>query len=145
MDRAFGYHAGGIVSLDVLIEAYRIPIEFDLIDRGLRLRDLGTDALTWGDLWAICKWAPTTSALARALHPEIGEWQLGEQLLADVADSLHWLVWSKTKDAQRSGARPPNRIPRPGVVDEHERIGTTQMSPAEMDKFLGWNQEAEVA
>lgn len=138
MGEALGYHAGGIRSLDVLIEAHRVPLEFDLIGLGLRLRDLGTDALTWSDLWAICSCASPDSALSRALHPDSAQWRLGELLLADIADSLRWIAWTKSRAAQRPGARPPKRIPRPGVEDDREQIGTTQMSVEDMDAFLGW-------
>lgn len=137
MGQALGYHAGGILSLDILIEAHRTPLEYDLIALGLRLRDLGTADLTWSDLWAICKHSPPGSALARALNPA-DEWRLGELLLADIADSLRWIQWSKTRAAQRAGARPPRRIPRPGVEDDREHIGTTVMSIEDMDRFLGW-------
>ncbi|MGW5316719.1 DUF5361 domain-containing protein [Nocardia thailandica] len=142
MGRALGYHAGGIRSLDILIEAHRTAAEFDLIGLGLRLRDLGTDDLTWSDLWAICKHLPPGSALARALNPG-DEWQLNELLLADIADSLRWIQWSKTRAAQKPGARPPRRIPRPGIEDDREVYGTTVMSIEDMDKFLGWGDRKE--
>lgn len=72
----------------------------------------------------------------RAVSPDTWQWQLGEHLLADIADSLRWLVWSKTTAAQHNRNR-PEPIPRPGVHAERERIGTA--TPLEeMNALLGW-------
>lgn len=126
--------AGGILSLAALIERYPQAIKADLIDRGLRLRDLGTEALTWDDLNAVLTCLLPDAALARAINPQ-WVWGLPEMLAADIADSLRWLVWAKTKDAAK-GRNQPKPIPRPGVK-QPERIGT-RTSVADMNKFLGW-------
>ncbi|WP_052372591.1 DUF5361 domain-containing protein [Nocardia otitidiscaviarum] len=62
-------------------------------------------------------------------------WGLKEMLLADMVDSLRWLVWAKTKDAQK-GRNRPKPVPRPGVA-KPERIGE-KASIADMNEFLGW-------
>lgn len=125
----------------MLIEAYPNEIKSDLIDRGLRLRDLClTDDLNWDDLRAIVCCARPESALSRAIRGEDWPWQLQEMLLADVADSLHWLVWAKTKAAQKNRNQ-PKPIPRPGVA-KPERIGDQPVSIADMNEFLGWEVPA---
>ena len=136
MASPFGDLAGGILSLAALIDEHPQAIQADLIDRGLRLRRLGTDELTWQDLAAIIACLPPESALGRALNPD-WMWGLPEMLAADIADSQRWLVWSKTVDAQRKRNR-PQPIPRPGVK-RPERIGD-KASIAEMNKFLGWEE-----
>ena len=40
-------------------------------------------------------------------------WTLELELLAALVDSVHWLQWSRSKDAQRRGSKPPRAIPRP--------------------------------
>ena len=46
-----------------------------------------------------------------AVYFEINEgWMISDHLLAEIADSQHWLVWSKTKDAQE---KPPKNMPKP--------------------------------
>ncbi|MFI7001355.1 DUF5361 domain-containing protein [Nocardia sp. NPDC050175] len=135
MARPFGGRPGGILSLDALLEEHTEAIEYDLIALGLRLRRLATDDLSWSDLKAIVKYAPLDSALARATKGADHQWQLSEHLLADVADSLRWLVWSKTTAAQ-DGRDRPVPIPRPGVR-RAERIGTAT-SIDEMNGFLTW-------
>jgi len=94
---------------------------------GLRLRDLGSERLTWTDLRAIVRHSPVDSALIRAKEPERSRWGVSEYLLAVIADSLRWLVWAKTKDAKRNRNR-PKPIPRPG--DDRRK-------PREKGKFAG--------
>lgn len=140
MERPLRDHPGGIESLDVLIEAYPNEIKSDLIDRGLRLRDLClVDDLNWDDLRAIIC-AGTDNALARAIRGEDWPWGLPEMLLADAADSLRWLVWSKTPAAQKNRGQ-PKPIPRPGIA-KPERIGDKPVPIADMNEFLGWEVPA---
>ncbi|NEW49331.1 DUF5361 domain-containing protein [Nocardia cyriacigeorgica] len=137
MARALGSFPGGIFGLDQLIEAYRTAVAAHLIEHGLRLRHLGTDALTWDDLHAIITHVAPGSVLDREFRPTEWSWQLPELLMASMADSLAWLVWSKTKAAAR-GTGMPDRIPRPGVKPRRERIGNQPVSIAAMNRFLGW-------
>lgn len=117
-----------------MISTQSQAVQADLIDRGLRLRHLGTEALTWGDLSAVIACLPPDSALFRAKRPD-WMWGLPEMLAADIADSLRWLMWAKTKDAQK-GRNAPKPIPRPGIA-RPERIGA-KASVAEMNEFLDW-------
>lgn len=133
---AFGDFDGGILSLDVLLREHGEAIESDLIDRGLRLRQLGTSALTWRDLKVIVKHLGPDSALGRAMYPD-GGWGLQEMLTAALVDTARWLVWAKTEDGRR-GRNMPTPIPRPGV-EGPEREGNTVMTVAEADKFLGYS------
>ncbi|MFC9967856.1 DUF5361 domain-containing protein [Nocardia sp. JW2] len=99
---------------------------------------LGTDVLGWADLRAIVKHLPIESALLRTMYPESSRWQVAEHLLADVSDSLRWLVWARTDDGRR-GRNRPEPIQRPGVKSDRERLGTaTQLE--QMNEFLGWTE-----
>ena len=99
-----------------------------------------SELLTWGDLLAIVRHLPATSALQRAIHGDEVEWNTTNQLLANVADSAAWLVWSKTSDASRKPPRnQPKPIPRPGVEDTSKKqIGSDALPAAEMAAWLGW-------
>jgi hypothetical protein len=136
VEEALGHHPGGIASLDILIEAHPLAIESDLIDRGLRLRQLGTNKLTWRDLHAIVAYLDERSALGRAIQGDAAPWQLPEMLLAAAVDRLTWLAWAKTKDGQK-GRNVPKPIPRPGV-EGPERIGNQPVSLDDINEFLGW-------
>ncbi|MBF6296287.1 hypothetical protein IU459_01865 [Nocardia amamiensis] len=112
-----------------------------MIALGLRLRQLGSEELSWRDLKAIVRLAPVDSALSRAMRPDDYRWQLNEHLLASMADSLRWLVWSKTTAAQQNRDR-PEPIPRPGLKSTTERIGTS-VGVGELNRFLGWADRQE--
>ncbi|WP_431953980.1 DUF5361 domain-containing protein [Nocardia lijiangensis] len=136
MARALGAEPGGILGLDALVQEHGEAIEYDLIGLGLRLRLLGTEALTWADLKAIVRHLPLESALLRVMYPDAHQWQVGQHLLAEVADSLRWLMWAKTDDGRR-GRNRPDLIPRPGVKSRREKVGTaTELG--QMNEFLGW-------
>lgn len=111
----------------------------DLIERGLRLRWVGSEDFTWRDLLDVVKNLPKSSAVFRAVHGEDeSEWGLSEHLLAGVLDNTGWLVWAKTKDASRPGAKPPKPTPRPGVGDDSvKRIGGSVLPVDEMREWLG--------
>lgn len=95
--------------------------------------------MTWRDLKVLIRHAPADSALARSLYSEEHQWQLTQYLLADMADSLRWLVWSKTAAAQ-DGRDRPEPIPRPGLKPAVERIGTAAGIEV-MDAFLSWGHQ----
>lgn len=100
-----------------------------------------SELLTWGDLLAIVRHLPESSALQRAVNgPDAAEWSVTNHLLANVADSAAWLVWSKTSDASRKPPRnQPKPIPRPGVEDTSKKqIGSDALPAAEMAAWLGW-------
>lgn len=109
-----------------------------MIQLGLRYRQLGTEELTWRDLLIVVKNLPRTSALYRSQHGvEEYEWGLPEHLLADVADTLHWLQWKDTKDASRNRNQ-PKPIPRPGIIDESkQRVGSGSLPVDQMLTWLG--------
>lgn len=94
--------------------------------------------LGWRELKAIIRWLPAESALFRAMNPDSYRWQLDQFLLADITDSLRWLVWAKTDDA-RNGRNRPELVPRPGVKSSRERIGTAT-GIGEMNEFLNWEE-----
>ncbi|MGW4364621.1 DUF5361 domain-containing protein [Nocardia takedensis] len=109
-----------------------------MISLGLRLRQLGTEELSWRDLKVIVRSLPGDSALLRTMYPEDFRWQLDQHLLADIADSLRWLVWSKSEDARQGRGR-PEPIQRPGVKSNRERLGTA-VDIGEIHSFLNWSE-----
>lgn len=119
----------------------------DLIDKGLRLRDFPSDRLTYGDLLAIIRNAPRSSAVARSLDPERAEWSTTDYLLAQVVDSQAWLVWAKTEDGAKNRNR-PRPLPRPGMTPdvgeaEVRHFGSDPIPLDELHDFLGWEAELQ--
>lgn len=120
--------------LDVL-DDHADPVAYDLIGHGLRLRDLGTERLSWGDLYTILSQQPDTSALFRARNPD-AHWGLTEQLLALATDALHVANWQRSGGKKRDFPKP---IPRPGVTPSETTYGKGALPYDEMAAWLGWN------
>lgn len=118
-----------------LLDEHEEPIAYDLIRLGLRLRDLGTDRLSWGDLWAIVRNAPRDSALYRALNPD-HEWTLTDLLLAEVADAVRVANWQRGSAKRHEYPKP---IPRPGVEPQSATYGKGAIPIDEMAEWLGWD------
>lgn len=142
MVQARGYHPGGILSLCLLIEEHGEAIEYELISHGLRLRNLGSEDFNWRDLKVIVRQCPRDSAIARAVEPDAATWGVQEQLLAEIADTLHWLQWTKTKDAAAKPPRnAPDPIPRPGIKPKQVEVYKYDvMTQDEALEWLGWTR-----
>lgn len=128
---------GGIVGLVLLIDEHGPAIEYDLIKLGLRLRQLGTDALSWRDLLVIAQHSGHGTALQRSMHPDAAQWGLSEHLLAMVADAVIAGNWMQSKDGQKNRNR-PKPIQRPGVKPEHKKFGGTAEDIESIREWLGW-------
>ncbi len=107
----------------------------ELIRHGERLRWMGSTRLSWRDVWVICTSAEPKSRLAVALNPRMA-WDVSDYLLATIADAQRWLVWAKTKDAQKKRNQ-PKPIPRPGETEAEGRTSEVQsMDVDQMKAFL---------
>lgn len=107
---------------------------------GLRLRDLGTDALWWRDLSVIVDHSGIGSALQRKVSPEWASWATGEvsaHLLAVIADGITAGNWMQSRDGQKNRNR-PKPIPRPGVEPSDTRYGSKAESIDSIREWLGW-------
>lgn len=103
-------------------------LEADLIRDGLRLRNCPSPEFTWRDLRVYVRSSPITSTLFGELFPDLAGWTRENMLLADIADSLHWLQWAQTKDG-RKGRNKPRKIPRPGVVQPKREGSAPKPTP----------------
>lgn len=128
--------SGGILGLLDLIDQHGEAIEYDLISLGMRLRDLGTDKLSWRDLLVITRQAPRQSALARAAHGSDLAWGLTEHLLATAVDALNIANWQRGNEGRKSPSRKPKPVPRPGVKDTEST--TVGADPIPMSEFDTW-------
>ena len=127
---------GGIFGLVEVIDEHQEAVEYDLIAHGLRLRQLGTEALTWRDLKIIIELQPPEkSALARTKDPEEVAWGISEHLLAIIADTTRVRVWQEGSGKAKDKPKP---IPRPGIGDTEKTTYRYDVEPvADMAEFLG--------
>lgn len=108
---------------------------------GLRLDWLGSERLTWRDLWVIVEQQPATSALIRARDPEGSEWHKIEHLAAGIFDALQVANWQRGRARRGEFPKP---LPRPGVEPESQMIGSGKGIPMdEMAERLGWTAAVE--
>ncbi|MEX1078879.1 MAG: hypothetical protein WED09_07210 [Homoserinimonas sp.] len=124
---------GGIASLDEFLTGeHGEAIEYDLLAHGFRLRDLGTESLTWRDLAVLVRrWerVPAT-AFSESVHGT--SWSIGEQLLAMVVDALHMGNWQRMG---KKSAPKPKRIPRPWEKSKSQSLGK---DPIPVSAFKDW-------
>lgn len=136
MAGSVGGGPGGILGLAQLINEHATALEADLIGLGLRLRWLGTERLTWRDLWVIVQTARPDSALAADLYPS-AQVSLTDRLLLLVEHRLRLLSWQWSDG---KGA-PPEMISLPGdttPVSGGSSWRPEAVSVDEMNEFLGW-------
>lgn len=126
----------GIIGLLTLIDEHQEAVEYDLITHGVRLRDLGTDRLSWRDLKIIVKQQPGNSALARAINGDDYLWDIHAQLAALIVDHLAVGNWQRSGDKR---AKRPKPVERPG--HRPERFGREPIPMDAMADWLGWNTE----
>jgi len=130
-----------MIGLLDLIEEHGEAVEYDLIDAGLRLRWLGTEALSWRDLLVRVRLSPKGSALYRAIHPNPDHTH-DLELLRRVEYHLAFLSWAKTDDGAKGRNRPEvyrfpwERAPR------SEYAGDV-MTREELDRRLGWTNDTK--
>ncbi|MFD8618262.1 hypothetical protein [Streptomyces sp. NPDC059513] len=124
-----------ILILVNLIDEHEEALAYDCIALGLRLRDVGSEDFTWGDLWTIVLQSPRSSALYRAMNPDEYAWGIEEQLLAAAVDALNVANWQRGQGKKKDFPAP---IPRPGVEAPDNKFGKEALPMDEMTDWLGW-------
>ena len=135
MVAGFGREPGGIGSLVRLLREHGEAIEYDLIRLGLRLDWLGTERLSWRDLWVIVRQSGPDTALWRTEARRVVQTPETD-LLRAVEHSLRVLIWQQTKDGQ-TGRNPPQAITFPWERKRDEYAGDA-MPLTELKARLGW-------
>lgn len=146
MERRIAGGAGGIISLAKLVAEHGRALNYDLMTRtGVSLHSV-PETFNWADLRDFVSFLDAGSALASEVSPENAGWQGTEKipmLLAHIADllanfSYGYAVTHMKKTAQKP--KPPQPIPRPGVVDktsETKHFGSGAIPIEAFDEW--WN------
>jgi len=111
---------------------------------GLRLRDV-PNTIGWDGLLLFINHLPTSSALYRAMYPEMYTFGLPEQqsaILADLYDLINWFMYAYVSANSESSHKPkkPQRYPRPWeqddqVDDGEQHFGKGAVSVEEFNEF----------
>lgn len=89
--------------------------------------DLGA-SVSWRDAAAMVACLPSDSSYRRSLGDG---WSESERLLAEVVRSVDVIWWQRTKDGQRNGATPPERLMSPSAR-EREAERAAECTPQHM-------------
>src|SRR5690242_14164709 len=124
-----------MIGLLDLLDEHGEAVEYDLIDAGLRLRWLGTEALSWRDLLVRVRLSPRGSALYRvtAAHPD-HTFEL--EMLRRVEFNTSRLMWAKTDDAAK-GRNAPEPYRFPWEAKPRNDYAGDVMTKADLDRLLG--------
>lgn len=121
---------GGIVGLLSIVMAHHMAVEGELIRRGLRLRDVGSDRCTWSDLRAVVYTADPGSYLAAVLGVP---WGTSDYMLANVVDLLNAGNWQRGGDKSRPK---PKSVQRPGEKDDSTQVfGADPIAPEDFEEW----------
>jgi hypothetical protein len=110
-------------------------VEADLISRGLRIRDLGTERFNWRDF----KHVLTNLSQDSALHRSIGgRYTTSDYLLVVIANTLRTMSWQLSSGKERDRPEP---FFLPGMGEDTDRVQTDTyhgdaMTIEEMDEWL---------
>jgi hypothetical protein len=130
-------HSGGIAGLALILADHGEAVEYDLLALGLRLDDLGTERLSWRDLFVVIHRAGPTSALMREVQPELSAWASGFVLADLLAHAVDLLAGGNWQRAGKKTAPKPKPIPRPGKKVEAQKYGSKPIPVKDFDDW--WN------
>ena len=115
IQRRAGCDTGGIISLAEFMEDHHKALEYDLMQCGFELKDVGR-SLTWGALHSFVQNIGPESATAKDLNPELHQWasQLNtNKILADIYDMLAMINSNLVAVGSHKPSKKPKPYPRP--------------------------------
>lgn len=132
MAEGFLPEAGGIDGLLALIDEHEEAIEFELLNIGRHLDELGTPALSWRDLYVLARrWQMLPgNAFAADVHGhEVPSWT--EQVLAVIVDALQGIAFI----LKRGKGQRPKRFVRWWEKRKQQKFGADPIPIAEFDAW----------
>lgn len=134
------YRTGGIFGLVGFLRDHGEAVEYHLLTLGLRLEWIGTDRLSWRDLWVVCSQAPPGSSIHRAVEPEKAAWASGEVMAWLMAAQIDLLAHGNWQRQGKRNARKPEPVPRPGEKSKGTVLGADPIPVSEFDAW--WDSAA---
>jgi hypothetical protein len=89
-------------------------VEFELLDRGFHMGDVGTATLSWTELHVLMeRWARLPHNAVAESIAGFSVWSVGEQLSAYIVDLINMGNYYTLRAAGNKTAKKPRPIPRP--------------------------------
>lgn len=115
------HQRGGILGLLGALNDHWGAVQHDLLSAGLRLSDLG---VKFG-IDELASFVLNPGPLSSVYHQLTEGYGVGERMAARQLDALKWLVWAKSKDAQKEPGLQRHR-PKPtwvpGMPEEEPEV-----------------------
>lgn len=106
----------------------------------LNLDGMGT-AYSYAHAACLAANLPLESRCAKADCEQL-QWSTTDYLLARIVDNTQWLCWSRSKNAQKQGAKPPEPMQRPG--EQSAALRKAEATDKEfVDRILNMNKGAD--
>jgi hypothetical protein len=135
MDRRLQYDSGKILGLLNILRDHGEAVEYELLRVGKRLDDIGTEALSWHELWIVAINAPPKSPLHISIAGDAAFWSIETYIFASILDALNNANW------QRGGGKGmrPTPVKRPQDKQKEQRFGSEPILITEFDEWWDSN------
>lgn len=117
---------------------HREAVEYDLMQRGYTLKDVG-ERLSWDALDSFIAKTEPGSALSFELDPERAQWGTIDgtnTILADIYDLLATINYNVTTALAHRKQRKPAPYERPGQKSKKRRIGNASIPIADVKNTI---------
>lgn len=142
MAGGFRGELGGIFALCRLIERHGDAIEFDLLQAGRSLDDLGV-TMSWRDLSVLVRrWQVTPGTQTCTAVQGVEHWSNLEVLVAELIDLTASANWQR---AGRGNVPKPKPYPRPWVKPKSRQLGSDPIPASEFNDWWESKKAIEAA
>lgn len=114
--------------LRAVLERHQEAIEADFQETyGVHIGLLGTEALTYRRFGVLLSQLPVTSRTKRQIIGPAADWDNKDRRLADLVDSVQFLIWQHARSHWKGVSRkPPKPLRRPGDDGNAQRPGVSE-------------------
>lgn len=133
-----GCQPGGIISLAAFADEHHKALEYDLMQCGFELKDVG-HSITWGALHSFIQNLGLDSAMGRELNPDLHQWSSTlntNRILADIFDMLAQINANLVAIGSHKPSKKPKAYPRPGAKNNGDKYGSKAVPVDEMRKMF---------
>lgn len=122
-----------------LHDDYPEAFEATLIERGLRWDDIGSDQLTWRDVYALFSTLPFDAPINRAKDKQWWWYHPAMEVLVGIFEATQLTAAVVEKQPKLKKSNLPKPIPRPWDTQKDEKkLGDNPLPLDDMKAAIGW-------